>query len=81
LTVRKRRGAEVRPFLSDRAINGPYRELFARQQVAGWDCFGNSLRQPAQRPGLVAAECDHRSMKLFIRMRDRRVIRPAESLR
>jgi N6-adenosine-specific RNA methylase IME4 len=27
----------------ERAINGPYLELFARKHVRGWDCFGNQL--------------------------------------
>ena len=37
----------------ERAINGPHLELFARQHVAGWDCFGNQL---APAPELVAAD-------------------------
>jgi N6-adenosine-specific RNA methylase IME4 len=27
-----------------RAIRGPYLEMFARKHVAGWDCYGNQLK-------------------------------------
>jgi N6-adenosine-specific RNA methylase IME4 len=43
----------------ERAINGPYLELFGRQHVHGWDVFGNQLlprRQPIDGPHKLAAD-------------------------
>jgi N6-adenosine-specific RNA methylase IME4 len=34
---------EVAHRIMERAISGPYLELFARKHVAGWDCYGNQL--------------------------------------
>jgi N6-adenosine-specific RNA methylase IME4 len=34
--------AEVHRII-ERAIDGPYLELFARRRVPGWDCYGNQL--------------------------------------
>ena len=42
--------------IMERAISGPYLELFARQHVAGWDCFGNQLAPVSPAPELVAAD-------------------------
>ena len=42
--------------IMERAISGPYLELFARQHVSGWDCYGNQLAPVNTPPKSLVAE-------------------------
>jgi N6-adenosine-specific RNA methylase IME4 len=42
--------------IMERAISGPYLELFGRVHVDGWDVFGNQLAPSSQSHQLIAAD-------------------------